>query len=285
MAFEIRKISNVGTGHPVVARLGVQMTELIDWVDVDNGGRNSIVDLYVNILRPRLLRCYEIRDGLVQRMADSAEGLSKQNDPRVRVVPHVVDLQGIVEGFLYETKNYLRDLLKVFQIVYGCDLKDASAFADLNGSGDSDIVTWANSLLGPEDDLSKLLKTEQDWVGEFIRMRNAIEHPGGLSGTLTLQNIRVHPNHAEGYIPPTWERTGRPASDIIKDMDCGLDNMLTLAEDLLGHIVMHKSKFKGITLYEIPVEQRDPKCPIRLRVGLSPELGAKIGKSATSPET
>jgi hypothetical protein len=44
------------------------------------------------------------------------------------------------------------------------------------------------------------------------------------------------------YIPPTWARTGCPDTDIVKDMDSGLDNMLTLAEDLLVGVVMNKSK-------------------------------------------
>jgi hypothetical protein len=56
-------------------------------------------------------------------------------------------------------------------------------------------------------------------------------------------------------------------------MDCGLDNMLTLAEDLLAGVVMDKSKSKQlISIVEIPSEDRDPKCPIRLRVDPSVEI-------------
>jgi hypothetical protein len=108
-------------------------------------------------------------------------------------------------------------------------------------------------------------------------MRNAVEHPGGLSGTPTLNNIRIDPNQPGSYIPPTWARTGRPDSSIVKDMDCGLDNMLTLAEDLLVGVVMNKSKSqKLITVFEILSEDRDPQCPIRLRVGPSPEVFGQL---------
>ena len=49
--------------------------------------------------------------------------------------------------------------------------------------------------------------------------------------------------------------------------------MLTLAEDLLVAVVMDKSKSKQlITIVEIPSENRDPKCPIRLRVDPSSEV-------------
>jgi hypothetical protein len=41
---------------------------------------------------------------------------------------------------------------------------------------------------------------------------------------------------------------------------------------------MHKAKFKQITFFEIPENDRAPECPIRIRVGLSPEFAEKIGK-------
>ncbi|HVO92324.1 MAG TPA: Asp-tRNA(Asn)/Glu-tRNA(Gln) amidotransferase subunit GatB, partial [Terriglobales bacterium] len=175
---------------------------------------------------------------------------------------------------LYDCKNYFRDLLGLFQIVYDCNLNEASAFADLKGEGESEIVEWAKAKFGEDHNFTKLLKTEHVWT-EFIRMRNSVEHPGGKSGSLIIQNVRVSPD-PNRYIPPTWARTGRPDSNIVKDMDVGVDNMLTLAEDLLALVVLDKTKFKQITIEEIPVELRDSKCPIRLKIGLSPEVYGKI---------
>jgi uncharacterized protein (DUF433 family) len=273
MAFEIRKINDVGVGHPVVARLGVQASNIIPWIDIEDTKRKEIAELYTRTLTDRLLQCHQFRDDLVKRANEAAEAVQAQKDKRVREVPNVIGLQGIAEGFLYEAKNYLRDLLNLFRIVYGCKLTDASAFTNLKGDGDSELVDWAVSTFGPDHDLTTLLRTEQEWVAEPIRMRNAVEHPGGLSGTLTLNNIRIDPNQPESHIPPTWARTGRPDSNIVKDMEYGIDNMLTLAEDLLVAVVMDKSKSKRlITVHEIPSEDRDPKCPIRLRVDPSQEV-------------
>jgi len=41
MSFEIQKISDVGTTHPVVARLGFQSSEIVRWLDVDEKSRDS----------------------------------------------------------------------------------------------------------------------------------------------------------------------------------------------------------------------------------------------------
>jgi hypothetical protein len=41
MALEFRKIGDVGVNHPVVARLGVQASDLIQWVDIEDGKRKE----------------------------------------------------------------------------------------------------------------------------------------------------------------------------------------------------------------------------------------------------
>jgi aspartyl-tRNA(Asn)/glutamyl-tRNA(Gln) amidotransferase subunit B len=275
MTFEIRKISDVGVAHPVVARLGPQTSELINWLDIDKAKRDDIVHLYVSTLTQRLLECQEARDSLAKKMADAVEAQSEQQDARIREVPHIIGLQKIAEGFLYSAKNYLRDMLKLFEIVYDCKLRDASDFADLKETGESELVKWAKARFGNDHELTNLLRSENEWSSELIRKRNAVEHPGGKSGKLIIENIRVSPE-PKRYIPPTWARTGKSESSILTDMDVNIDNMLTLAEDLLAFTVRDQSKFKHIVIAEIPAQSRDQSCPIRLRVGLSPELSAKF---------
>jgi hypothetical protein len=136
-------------------------------------------------------------------------------------------------------------------------------------------VKWATAIFGTNDDLTKLRKSEQKWIAELIKARNAVEHPGGHSGALTINNIRADPNNPGAFIPPTWQRTGCPESNILADMDTELHNMLTLAEDLLVDLIKRKSKFAAlIEFVEIPVKDRDPQCPIRLRVVPKREIQA-----------
>jgi hypothetical protein len=104
MAFEIRKINDVGVGHPVVARLGVQSSELIPWIDLDDAKRKEIAELYARTLTDRLLRCHKFRDDLVNRANEAGEAIQAQRDKRVREIPHVIGLQGFAEGFLYEAR-------------------------------------------------------------------------------------------------------------------------------------------------------------------------------------
>jgi len=229
MPFEFRKISDVGSNHPVVARLAAQTAEVLKWMNVEKGAKDAIGALHVHKLTSRLLRCHKIRDDLVAKVKEGLREHGPHDKARSRNAPHVIGLQEAVEDFLYQAKNYLRDLLILFETVYGCPLKEASAFADLKAKGDSDLLKWALATLGPDHAISELLKTEQEWVGQLVRMRNAVEHRDGYSGELTVLNIRVFP---EGYIPPTWQLTGGSESSIIHDMDTELHNMLTLVDGI-----------------------------------------------------
>jgi hypothetical protein len=272
MPVEIRKISDVGTRHPVVARLGVQTNELVKWLRVEEAQSHALLELYINTLTQRLLRCHECRDDLAAEMEEAVRVASEQNDRRAQNVPHVLRLEGIAEAFLYEAKNYLRDLVGVFQILYKCPLKDASAFADMKDEGQSKLLKWAIRTFGAAHDLSKMLAAEQQWVTEVVRKRNAVEHPGEQSGKLAIKNIELVPTHPGQYLPPRWGRTGCLDSSIMKDMDCILDNLLTLAEDLLVHVIKQSPVSNVIAFYEITPSERDPSCPTRLRMSLSPEF-------------
>jgi hypothetical protein len=281
MTFEIRKILDVGAGHPVVARLGKQISDLLNWAGFEKPKRDAIFSLYIHTLTSRLLRCYASRDEILRLRNESVSAVKNQSNQSMREVPQVVGLQALAEQFLYEAKNYLRDILVLFEIVYGCPLKNASAFADTKDKGDGDFVKWATEKFGTANSFAAMVRVDQRWITEIIRKRNAVEHPGGHSGTLTIQNIRVN-NEKEWvgtYIPPTWQRTGRVESDILQDMNCNLDNLLTFAEDVLVEILKREEPTKTIAFYEIPADERDPQCPVRIRVDLSPEMLAKFPRA------
>lgn len=276
MSFEIRKISDVGVSHPVVARLSVQTSELINWAGLEKAKQDAVSSLYIHTLTWRLLRCHKSRDEIARLMTESVNGIKQHKDPRIREVPHVVGLEGLVGQYLYEAKNYIRDLLQIFEIVYGCDLKDASAFADTKNKGECHFIKWTKTQFGAENNLAVMVKDDQGWITELVRSRNAIEHPSGHSGTLTIQNVRVHPEKPGCYISPTWQRTGNAETDILKDMDCGLDNLLTFGEDLLIEVIRRGEHANMIAFYQIPIEERNPECPVRIRVDLSPEMLEKF---------
>jgi len=276
MSFDFRKIANVGTRNQIVARLGVQTAELIQFLVRPEAEREAIKSLYMFTLLDRLVRCERRRDELAAQLRECDDTINKQAVAgRARQVPYVVDLQGICETFLYEAKNFLRDLLQLFQILYRCKLKDGSDFADLPGKGASNVVDWATATFGPDDELTRLLRTEAEWTGRLARMRNAVEHPGEKSGTLHLENVHAHSSGK--FVPPTWRLDEGQDADVLTEMSVSIDNMLTLAEDLLAGAIQRESVGVGIIrIAQIPVDKRLADCPVRLQATLQPELLAKL---------
>src|SRR3954453_1108994 len=110
MPFEIRKTSNYGTRHPVYARLKVQTSELLHWADLSKDARQEVMEIYFG-LADRLFRCMEIVERLTTALKAAIMEFGPAPDSRVINVPHISGLKSEVENFLYEAKNYLRDLL------------------------------------------------------------------------------------------------------------------------------------------------------------------------------
>lgn len=281
MAFQIRKISDVGTSNPIVSRLGVQTGQLLDFTNISTARKDKINSLYIGVLTKRLLKCESALNSIEKEMAEDTirVQINIQNDSRLKEIPYVIGLESHVEDFLYSAKNYLRDLLILFKEAYNCPYVEAKVFGDLPEKGEIEIAKWAARHFSEDDVLVALLRSESEWTTELIRKRNALEHPGEKSGALILHNIRLH-RSGLGLVPPTWQRSAMPETDVISDMKAFVYNLLTLAEDLLADLVMRSLPMKGaLSIYEIPEENRNPAMPIRLQLNLSPELATKLAQA------
>lgn len=280
MKWEMSKSLNHGVSHPVVARLAVQTSELVGFSTLSKEKRDAICELYMSDLQRRLLKCHDIFNRLQTATREAAASAEKDQESatgRVVMLPAVVGLVDETESFLYEVKNYLRDLLHLFRILFDYPEEiEASKFYDPKDGGDSKLVKWASATFGDKDQLTILLRSEQGWIGQLIRKRNAIEHPGGRSGTLAIHNVRMRADRR--FIAPSWSLDGEPETDIYTEMSVAMENLLTIGEDLLA---ISLKKFFGelpVEFYEIPLEQRDALIPKRLKAGLRPELMHKLNE-------
>jgi hypothetical protein len=185
---------------------------------------------------------------------------------------------------LYEAKNYIRDLLKVVNILYGTDFKEASEFSRAK-KGRGSLIDIAVSTFGEHGARTKFLREAASSVEYFIDFRNAAEHPGGYSGELRVENIHLDP---DGKIAePTWwrEKDGQPIdalSSIRADMETGIHNLLALGENMIvfwatDHLIAPTL----MRIRQISAEQRNPKCPIKWDVTASQHL-EKLLKSQKS---
>ncbi|MDO9082967.1 MAG: hypothetical protein Q7U56_06765, partial [Humidesulfovibrio sp.] len=240
MGYTISKISNYGCAHPVVARLVVQTQELLKWASLSEEERGAAFDIYYG-LKGRLIKCHETYDRLSAALKKSFDGYQPDQDSTIKFHPLIIGIDNELETFLYESKNFLRDLLGIVKIFFDTKFIDANVFYNTKTDCDGELIKWATKTFGPTDPFTKMLVSDQPWIGELIRKRNAIEHPGGKSGTLNIINIEQSPDSR--YVLPVWHRDSMNPTGIFPDVEVTLDNLLTLAEEMLVHCITHKNHF------------------------------------------
>lgn len=273
--FIVQKTSNHGASNPVVARLGIQTIDLVQWLAVEDGDKKSITDIYLDLQR-RLLNCFDIYQRLLaaqdKALADAEEAWGRGQN----TFPHIIGLQDEVESFLFAAKCYLREVACLLNILFQTGLKDEAAIFWNNKGEDSEVTTWAKAHFGVDHGTTRMLASEADWISEIVRLRNAVEHPGGKSGTLKLTNFEARP---EGIVPPSWAREGadeKPPSDLFRDISIMLDNLLTFAEDLLVDAIHSKPIFPQIKIGQIPEDDRNPDAPVRLKATVDLERPKRV---------
>jgi len=268
MPFIIKKVSNHGTSNPIVARLGIQTSELIKFFPISEKQREDIFGIFHQKIQPRLLQCYELKENLLSELTKigdefKKERVSTQSFGRVATVPQVMRLSENCENYLYNAKSFLRDLARIFEPLFGKKFTEARY---------DKIYEWSKSQFGENDNLTAIIKQDHDlWIKKIVSMRNAVEHPGGYSGHLHIHNIEItfdSKTKEPILVQPTWQLNNEPRVPILNDLETYIWNLLEFAEDLLVLSFEKFDKKFPIVIAQIPEKERDPKCPIRLRMTL-----------------
>jgi hypothetical protein len=270
--FIVQKHSNHGTTNPIVARLSVQTSQLLQVADLTEAEKGKVTALYFENLQRSLLRCHDAIERLKQARDGTLAEVANAVDQGARSVPFVIGLVDEVNTFLFEAKMYLRDLLQVFNVFFGTDFADASRLTRKHNGKEGAVVEWAIQAFGSDGFLTKMLSADEPWIAELVKSRNAVEHPEE-AGPLIVENFRASPS---GIIEPTWRREGkyaRPESPLFSNLAVLLDNLLTLGEDVLVDAIRQRPLSPHVGFQIIPPNERSPECPIRVRsvlTGLPP---------------
>src|SRR6516164_7427234 len=109
MLFEVKKQLEHGTKNPIVARLMLQTLELLGQSSLSKEKTDKIGEIFVSSLVKKLLRCWEIKERL-ELERTKARASPGRNEPAAHV-PQIPKLEEECHNFLYEAKNFLRDLV------------------------------------------------------------------------------------------------------------------------------------------------------------------------------
>jgi len=265
MKFHFQQISDYGTKNPIVARLSLQVKDIIQFFPLNEIQKENVFGTMCMDVMPRIMTCYKINEKIRGEITKCKEKINKngiltQSQGRTLTLPSILNLNERVETFLYNSKSALRDFIKIFNVIFNAKLKKEAKY-DL-------VYKWAKGEFGENDNLAKALKHDYDlWIQQIVKMRNAVEHPGGYSGHLQIHNFRItYINSEPSIVEPSWNLNGAPAAPIIGDMTTFIDNLLTFCEEILILCLEKLDNKLPVKVVEIPEIKRRPECPIRFRV-------------------
>ena len=271
MSFILSKISDHGTSNPIVARTFLQVADLLQPFAFSEEKRARVIEIHLLMVQPRLLRCMEVTNRISAEIEKINIGLLKngidmQPNRHTIELPYITQLQEDVETFLYNAKSVLRDFALLF---------DPFFMKSFDHSRYNEILKWATGEFGEEGALPKLLNNNQEWIKDVVNRRNAIEHPGGYSGHLHINNYQMTSTKAvenKNIVPPTWHLNSEHPTSLLDDLSIILNNLLEFGEYLLIACLQQYDSTMSFVFYEIPKEKRNKSAPIRFGVTLDTEL-------------
>jgi hypothetical protein len=263
--FRIQRVSNYGTSTPAVARTFYQGCEILGFFGVPETQREEAKGVLQEIQR-HLVRCVELCDSIAQEVTAAheevdAKGLEFQSSGRVVTLPSVPDLQSRAESFLQSAKLAIRETALLVKPFYGAKLDHRY----------HKFVAWSEKQFGVNDKFTQAVKDWEPWVKSIVDMRNAVDHPDEAAGGKLLTanfNLGGTPAVPE-LVDPAWGLSGQPQRPIVGEMKEIVEGIIELGEEVLAGLFYKLKHNFPLMIYEIPVEERDPTCPTRLRVGFA----------------
>jgi hypothetical protein len=266
--FDVTKRLEYGTKNPIVARLTVQPSDILNQTTMSKADQAAFAKLSLDEMAPHLLRCYEIEQRLRAEAAKCREKFKPPGRGDVAVeIPQLPNLKAECENFLYEIKNALRDLLKLVNLLWGTQYEDASEWVK-GKKGRPSVQQFLIDKFGDKHPNAAFIRQYQGCIEPLPLMRDGVEHP--QSSQLVLKNFT---REGQELRQATWslEKNGEveyQPTPIIEDMSVAIKNLLILAEDVLvmwAQINLVASQLVEVRV--VPEIRRNVQCPVKFGCG------------------
>lgn len=178
---------------------------------------------------------------------------------RVVRLPAVPDLDMKIENFLQSAKLAIRDCGRTLGIL-------ASQSFDHRLQR---IVEWSTREYGEDSNGTNALQHWENWGRPLIDLRNLVDHPKeGAGGRLIVKGFQTLETET-GWTIREPQFGAVDLFDVSPSLANIVEGIIRAGEDML---VIGLMRYRGdfpVEIVEIPEDQRDPKCPIRLRAQLN----------------
>lgn len=263
MPWVISEHSDIGSAHPVVARILLQSEDILKSTiferDID---KESILSI-LHDSKEQILICEKVYGDLSEDMFKIEKPIKENGvemDERMRSInpfPKIVNLDEVCARYLFSAKRVIHNCARMVNIFYGTEI-DLPRF--------DKIKNWAARNLGEQSRLFQLSSTQEQEIVNVLDLRNYLEHPSKSKKTI-IKNYTLLPNMSINC--PQWHVTGGDPEFILDGMDRVNRFIFLFCENLfLCSALENASKNYPFVIYQEADEKVDKKCPILFRMSL-----------------
>jgi hypothetical protein len=263
-----QEIYPIGCGNPFVARSIIQAKQILDGVILAPGlSKSNVLDAIWEAAE-LLLRCenayFQIYNETISLLATCDELIKvAKSKPSIPSLPQVAELQERVGSFLGSAKRCLEKTHALLGTFYDCPD---------HGSNFQAYREWMAANRSSSEAVLTLLDSDRDWIRFIAAARNALAvNHARQNLILEVQNFKLQPGNK--FSGPSWRHDlsdrGGPVqehwSDIIKDMDTHMHNMLTFLEEVYILCILDRCDRRlpfEFTVYRKPEDDISEECPV-----------------------
>jgi hypothetical protein len=268
-SFVFQQISDYGASNENVARLTLQTLELTKICSLKPDAREQLI-LSVHEISHRLASAQNAALDLSRRVTVQTTAIQSGGTRREESIdiPYVPSLHILFEGYYYNLKNVVRDLGGIpMRVLYGKSFEEASSWLSFKRTKEPEICKHLRRMESNHPGYStvrELINRNQHNIKHIVSVRNALEHPGKLAGTIRVKNWSLEQH---GITPPYfyYEHAPELKYDLVGDMVAAHEAILTLAETVLVFGLIFYLP-QGYGIQHIGPNRRDPKAPMAYRV-------------------
>ncbi|RJP32215.1 MAG: hypothetical protein C4527_06415 [Candidatus Omnitrophota bacterium] len=230
-----QEIYPIGCSNSFVARSIIQAKQILDRVILVPGLSKSNVLNAIWEATELLLRCEnaysQIYIETISLLTTCDELIEEfKSKQLIHCLPQVSELEERVSTFLGSAKRCLEKTHALFSTFYDCPD---------HGSNFQEYRKWMAGNRSRSEAVLTMLDGDKDWIRFIANARNALSiNHAKQNFILEVQNFKLQPGNK--FSGPSWRhdlsaRNGPIQeywSDIIKDMDIHMDNMLSFLEEV-----------------------------------------------------
>lgn len=215
-----------------------------------------------------LLRCenayFQIYNETISLLATCDELIEEaKSKPSIPSLPQVAELEERVGSFLGSAKRCLEKTHALLGTFYDCPD---------HGPNFQAYREWMAANCSSSEAVMTLLDGDKDWIRFIAEARNALSvNHARQNFILEVQNFKLQSGNK--FSGPSWRHDlsdrGGPVqeywSDIIKDMDTHMHNMLTFLEEVYILCILDRCDQRlpfEFAVYRKPEDDSSEECPV-----------------------